>query len=313
MGMLDGKVVIITGAGRGLGRSHAHLVAAEGAAVVVNDLGGEWDGRGADSRPASEVAQEITSAGGRAVANFDDVCDWEGAQRMVNQAVESFGGLDGLVCNAGFVRDRTVFNMSEEEWDSVVRVHLKGHFVPTRWATAYWRERAKETGAPANGRIVYTASEAGLYGNPGQPNYSAAKAGIAALGIVVAQEMARYGVTCNTINPRARTRMTVNTFGADRFEVEPGTFDVNDPDNVSPWVAYLLTDHAADISGQTFVCGGDQVQLMGGWHRVSRIKKGKDRWTVAELAEARGELFGDRPTRLKSVLNPSATAPGTSS
>lgn len=296
MGMLDGKVIIVTGAGRGLGRSHAHLLAAEGASVVVNDLGGEWDGAGSDPRPASEVVEEITSGGGTAAANHDDVADWEGAQRMINQAIETYGHLDGLVCNAGFVRDRTVFNMAEDEWDSVIRVHLKGHFVPTRWATAYWRDRFKETGQPVGGRIVYTASEAGVFGNPGQPNYSAAKAGIAALGQTVAKEVARYGVTCNTINPRARTRMTVNTFGADRFQVKEGQFDADDPDNVSPWIAYLCTDEAADISGQNFVCGGDQVQLLEGWHRVGRIRKGKDRWTVAEFSKARGELFGDRRT-----------------
>ena len=294
MGLLEGKVAIVTGAGRGLGRSHAHLLAQEGASVVVNDLGGEWDGSGADPRAASETAGEITEGGGKAVANFDDVADWEGAQRMINQAVETYGRLDILVCNAGFVRDRTVFNMSEQEWDSVVRVHLKGHFVPTRWATAYWREQFKTTEQPVGGRIVYTASEAGLFGNAGQPNYSAAKAGIASLGVVVAREMKRYGVTCNTINPRARTRMTVNTFGADGLSPKGDEFDTNDPDNVSPWIAYLCSDHAADITGQTFVVGGDTVALMEGWHRVSRIRRGKDRWTPAELVEARAELFGDR-------------------
>jgi NAD(P)-dependent dehydrogenase (short-subunit alcohol dehydrogenase family) len=271
-------------------------MAQEGASVVVNDLGGEWDGTGADPRAASEVAEEINASGGTAVANFDDVADWEGAQRMINQAVETYGRLDILMCNAGFVRDRTVFNMTEDEWDDVVRVHMKGHFVPTRWATAYWRERFKETGQPVGGRVIYTASEAGLFGNAGQANYSAAKAGIAALGIVVAREMSRYGVTCNTINPRARTRMTVNTFGADRLTGKEGEFDYNDPDNVSPWIAYLGTDEAADITGQTFVCGGDSVMLMETWHRVGRIRKSKDRWTVAELAQARQELFGDRST-----------------
>lgn len=299
MGMLEGKVAIVTGAGRGLGRSHAHLLAHEGAAVVVNDLGGEWDGSGADTRAASETAAEIVVGGGRAVANFDDVADWEAAQHMINQAVEEFGKLDILVCNAGFVRDRIVFNMSESEWDDVIRVHLKGHFVPTRWACAYWREQAKQTGQPANGRIVYTASEAGLFGNTGQANYSAAKAGIASLGITVAREVNRFGVTVNTINPRARTRMTVNTFGEGQMSAKPGEFDANDPDNVSPWVAYLCTDEAADITGQTFVVGGDQVQLMEGWHQVNRIRRGKDRWTVAELAAARGELFGDRKTSVK--------------
>jgi NAD(P)-dependent dehydrogenase (short-subunit alcohol dehydrogenase family) len=298
MGLLDGKVAIVTGAGRGLGRSHAHLLAAEGASVVVNDLGGEWDGSGADPRAASETATEINDAGGTAAANFDDVADWEGGQRMINQAIETYGTLDILVCNAGFVRDRTVFNMTEGEWDSVVRVHLKGHFVPTRWATAYWREQFKSTTQPVGGRIVYTASEAGLYGNAGQANYSAAKAGIAAMGVVVAREMEKYGVTCNVLNPRARTRMTVNTFGADRLTGKEGEFDVNDPDNVSPWVAYLCSDHAADITGQTFVVGGDTVALMQGWTRANRIRKNKDRWSPAELVEARAELFGDRSSGL---------------
>jgi len=294
MGMLDGKVGIITGAGRGLGRSHALLMASEGASVVVNDLGGEWDGTGSDDRAASETAADIVGMGANAVANFDDVADWEGAQNMINQAVETYGRLDFLVCNAGFVRDRIVFNMTEAEWDSVIRVHLKGHFVPTRWAAAYWREQSKTTGEPVNASIVYTASEAGLFGNPGQPNYSAAKAGIAAMGITVARELERYGVRVNTINPRARTRMTVNTFGADQLTADEGEFDAMDPDNVSPWVAYLCTDDAADITGETFVCGGDQVQLMQGWKRENRIRKGKDRWTVAELAQARPELFSTR-------------------
>lgn len=296
MGLLNDKVAIVTGAGRGLGRSHALLLAAEGAAVVVNDLGGEWDGTGSDPRAASETAEEIVAAGGQAVANFDDVADWEGGQRLINQAIEVFGRLDILVCNAGFVRDRTVFNMTEGEWDSVIRVHLKGHFVPTRFASAYWRQQFQLKNEKVGGRIVFTASEAGLFGNRGQANYSAAKAGIASMGIVVAREMERYGVTCNTINPRARTRMTVNTFGADRFSVKEGEFDVDDPDNVSPWIAYLCSDHAADITGQTFVCGGDTVALMQGWTRANRIRKDKDRWTPAELVEARAELFGDRMT-----------------
>jgi NAD(P)-dependent dehydrogenase (short-subunit alcohol dehydrogenase family) len=296
MGLLDGKVIVVTGAGRGLGRCHAELIAQEGAAVVVNDLGGEWDGTGADHRPASEVTDGIIDAGGKAVANFDNVSSWEGARRLIEQALETYGRLDGLVCNAGFVRDRTVFNMTEDEWDQVIDVHLKGHFAPTRWATAYWRQRFKETGEPANAAIVYTASEAGLFGNAGQPNYSAAKAGIAALGIVVAREMKRYGLTCNTINPRARTRMTVNTFGSDKLTAAEGEFDANDPANVSPWVVYLCSDHAADITGQTFVVGGDTVALMEGWHRVSRIRRGKDRWTPDELVTARADLFADRPT-----------------
>lgn len=292
--MLDGKVGIITGAGRGLGRSHALLMASEGASVVVNDLGGAWDGTGSDDRAASETAADIVATGANAVANFDDVADWEGAQNMINQAVETYGRLDFLVCNAGFVRDRIIFNMSEAEWDSVIRVHLKGHFVPTRWAAAYWREQYKLTEEPVNASIVYTASEAGLFGNAGQPNYSAAKAGIAALGITASREVKRYGIRVNTINPRARTRMTVNTFGADQLTAGEGQFDANDPDNVSPWVAYLCTDDAADITGETFVCGGDQVQLMQGWKRENRVRKGNDRWTVAELAQAKDELFSTR-------------------
>jgi NAD(P)-dependent dehydrogenase (short-subunit alcohol dehydrogenase family) len=303
MGELDGKVAIVTGAGRGLGRSHALLLAQEGASVVVNDLGSEGDGTGADSHPADEVAAEITAFGGTAVGNHDSVSSWTGAQNMINQAVETYGKLDILMCNAGFVRDRTVFNMTEGEWDSVIDVHLKGHFVPTRWAAAYWRERFKETAQPVGGRIVYTASEAGLFGNAGHTNYSAAKAGIAALGIAVARELKKYGVTVNTINPRARTRMTVNAFGVDRLSPKEGQFDVNDPDNVSPWVAYLCTDEAADITGQTFVVGGDTVALMTGWTRVNRIRKGKDRWTVAELIDARAELFGDRSTDVPKFPN----------
>ncbi len=301
MGLLDGKVAIVTGAGRGLGRSHAHALAAEGAKVVVNDLGGEWDGGGADPTPARQVAAEINEAGGTAVANGDDVADWEGGQRLVNQAIETFGTLDLLVCNAGFVRDRIVFNMSEDEWDDVIRVHLKGSFVPTRWATAYWREQFKATGQPVGGRIVYTASEAGMYGNTGQANYSAAKAGIAALGIVTARETMRFGVTVNTINPRARTRMTINTFGAEGMTAKDGEFDAMHPDTVSPWIVYLCSDHAADITGQTFVLGGDMVQWLEGWHPLRELRKGGDRWSPAELAAAREQLFQGADTGPKPL------------
>ncbi len=293
MARLSGKVAVVTGAARGIGRGHAMLLAAEGASVVVNDLGGEWDGSGADERPAQLAVDEIVAAGGQAVANYDDVADWEGGQRLVNQAVETFGGLDIVICNAGILRDRMTFNMTEDEWDSVIRVHLKGHFVPVRWAATYWRERQKETGAPVNGRIVLTSSESGLFANPGQLNYDAAKSGIATMAIVLARELARYGVTVNAIAPRARTRLTENTFGP--RAVAEGEFDARDPDNVAPWVVWLCTDAAAEVTGQNFVVGGGMVQLVSSW-RVESSLESPQRWTLDELDGRWRDLFGDRPT-----------------
>ncbi len=295
MGRLDGKVAIVTGGARGVGLSHARLLAYEGASVVVNDLGGEWDGSGKDDRPAQQAVDEIIASGGKAVANYDDVADWEGGQRLVNQAIETFGGLDILICNAGILRDRMTFNMTAEEWDSVIRVHLRGHFVPLRWAAAYWREQVKSTGQPVNGRVVLTSSEAGLYGNAGQLNYAAAKAGIASMAMVLARELERYGCTANAICPRARTRLTENTFGA--FKVAEGEFDAWDPDNISPWVAYLCTEDAAHVSGQVFVVGGGSVDLVQMPTVVSSIRK-DGRWEIEELAKASSELFGDRPTKV---------------
>ena len=212
MGALDGRVAIITGAGRGIGREHALLFAAEGAKVVVNDLGGAVDGSGDDRTPAEQVVAEITAAGGRAVANDDDITDWEGGQRLVETAVETFGDLHVLVNNAGILRDRVLVNMTEDEWDSVIHVHLKGHFVPTRHAAAYWRERAK-AGQEVQASVINTSSTSGLLGNPGQTNYGAAKAGIAAFTVIAAQELGRYGVRVNAIAPAARTRMTEATPG----------------------------------------------------------------------------------------------------
>src|SRR4051812_26446570 len=302
MSRLTGKVAVVTGAARGIGRGHALLLAQEGASVVVNDLGGEWDGSGADQRPAQQVVDEIVAAGGKAVANYDDVSDWEGGQRIINQAVESFGSLDILICNAGILRDRMTFNMTEEEWDAVIKVHLKGHFVPIKWAASYWRERNKESGEPVNGRIVLTSSESGLFANAGQLNYDAAKSGIATMAIVLAKELARYGVTVNAIAPRARTRLTENTFSGRPGPVE-GEFDARSPDNVAPWVVWLCTEAAAHISGQNFVVGGGMVQLVSGWSIESAIDK-PDRWTLDELDGRWSELFGDRPTTPPERLAP---------
>src|SRR4051795_7116646 len=239
MGALDGRVAIITGAGRGIGREHALLFASEGAKVVVNDLGGAMDGSGSDATPAQQVVDEIKKMGGEAVANADNVADWEGGQRLVNAAVEAFGDLHVLVNNAGILRDRVLVNMTEEEWDDVINVHLRGHFIPTRYAAIYWREQAK-AGTPVLANLVHTSSTSGLLGNPGQTNYGAAKAGIASFSIICAQELARYGVRSNCISPAARTRLTESTPGLGEMVQPPAdgsVFDVWDPANVSPLVA----------------------------------------------------------------------------
>jgi NAD(P)-dependent dehydrogenase (short-subunit alcohol dehydrogenase family) len=289
MGTLDGKVAIVTGAGRGIGRGEAMLLAAEGAKVVVNDLGGEWDGSGQDTRFAQQVVDEIAAAGGEAVANYDDVASWDGAQSMVRQAIDTYGQLNILVNNAGILRDKMIFNLDESDWDSVIRVHLKGHFAPTRFAAAYWREQSK-AGNTIPGRVINTSSESGLFANAGQTNYAAAKAGIASMTIALARELSKYGVTCNAIAPRARTRMTEGTFG----EIKAGgDFDEWDPDNIAPTVAWLATDDAADVTGQVFVVWGGQVTLMEGWTAANAIEQ-KKRWTVEELITKKAELFKDR-------------------
>jgi NAD(P)-dependent dehydrogenase (short-subunit alcohol dehydrogenase family) len=310
MGRLTGKVAVVTGAARGIGRGHAMLLAEEGASVVVNDLGGEWDGSGADQRPAQLAVDEIVATGGKAVANYDDVSDWEGGQRLINQAIETFGRLDIVICNAGILRDRMTFNMSEEEWDAVIKVHLKGHFVPIRWAATHWREINKATGEPVHGRIVLTSSESGLFANPGQLNYDAAKSGIATMAIVLARELARYGVTVNAIAPRARTRLTENTFGSRPVE---GDFDARHPDNVAPWVVWLCTEAASHITGQNFVVGGGTVQLVSSWKVESAIEKDA-RWTLDELDQRWRDLFGDRPTApvQRQAPRPAAPAPPSS-
>jgi NAD(P)-dependent dehydrogenase (short-subunit alcohol dehydrogenase family) len=290
MGALEGRVAIITGAGRGIGREHALLFAAEGAKVVVNDVGGSVDGSGDDRSPAAQVVEEIRAMGGEALVNTDDVADWEGGRRLVEAALEAFGDLHVLVNNAGILRDKMLVNMAEDEWDSVVHVHLKGHFVPTRHAAAYWREQAK-AGREVRAAVVNTSSTSGLLGNPGQTNYGAAKAGIAAFTVIAAKELVRYGVRVNAIAPAARTRLTEQTPGLGdivKAPLDPGAFDVWHPANVSPLVAYLSTEDCP-INGQVFFVQGGQVRLFQPWTMTATIQR-DDRWTVAELAEAMPSL-----------------------
>jgi NAD(P)-dependent dehydrogenase (short-subunit alcohol dehydrogenase family) len=296
MGLLDGKVAIVTGAGRGIGRSHALLLASEGAQVVVNDLGGEWDGTGRDERLAQQVVDEIEAAGGKAVANYDSCADWAGAEKLVRQAIEHFGTLDILVNNAGILRDKMSYNMDEDDWDSVINVHLKGHFATTHFAAQYWRSRNK-AGEPVYGRIINTASESGMFGNAGQANYAAAKAGIIALTIVTGRELAKIGVTANAIAPRARTRMTTNTFSGFGEPTE-GEFDAWAPENVSPVIGWLASPAAADVSGQVFVVWGSEVQVARGWESVGKVDAGGQRWTVEGLIEAAPQLFARRDSGL---------------
>lgn len=286
MGALDGRVAIITGAGRGLGREHALLFASEGAKVVVNDLGGDLHGEGEDRAPAQLVVDEIKAMGGEAVGNTDSVADWDGAKRLVDTAVETFGKLDVLVNNAGILRDRVLVNMTEQEWDAVIHVHLKGHFCPTHHAAVYWREQAK-AGNEIKASIVHTTSTSGLLGNPGQTNYGAAKSGIATFSQICSMELGRYGVRSNAVAPAARTRLTEQTPGLSEVVKAPedaATFDAWDPANVSPFVAYLATADCP-FSGEAFLVQGGLVQRFAPWTLSEKIDKG-DRWTVAELAAA---------------------------
>jgi NAD(P)-dependent dehydrogenase (short-subunit alcohol dehydrogenase family) len=290
MGALDGRVAIITGAGRGIGREHVLLFAAEGAKVVVNDLGGTNDGTGMDATPAQQVVDEITAMGGQAVANYDNVADWEGAQHMINAAVEAFGDLDILVNNAGILRDRVLVNMTEAEWDAVIAVHLKGHFAPSRWAAAYWREQHK-AGVTKPRNIVHTSSTSGLFANPGQSNYGAAKTGIATFSQILAKELARYNVKSNSIAPAARTRLTEATPGLGERIAAPSDaaqFDEWDPANISPLVAYLASA-ACDFTGETFFVKAGEVTRIRSWERAETVEQ-NDRWKVSELTAALNKM-----------------------
>lgn len=281
-GALDGRVAIITGAGHGLGREHALLFAREGASVVVNDLGGDPHGEGADTGPAQAVVDEIVAAGGRAVANTDSVADWDGARRLIEQAVGTFGDLHVLVNNAGILRDRMLVNMTEQDWDSVIRVHLRGHFCPTRHAASYWRDRSK-AGSQVNAALIHTSSASGVLGNAGQTNYGAAKAGIAAFSAICALELGRYGVRSNAITPNARTRLTAGL--RERYD-EPGpgdgAWDPQHPANVSPMVAYLATE-ACTITGELFHVAGDLVLRYQPHVLIGDISSHGKRWTIEEL------------------------------
>ena len=284
---LTGKVAIVTGAGRGIGRSHALALAAAGAKVVVNDLGGGLAGEGADATPAQHVVEEIKAAGGEAIANGENVADFAGAGRMVQQAIDDFGRLDILVCNAGILRDRMLVNMTEQEWDSVIAVHLKGHFAPTQHAAAYWREQSK-AGEEVRGRVICTASPSGVFGNVGQANYGAAKAGIAGFTIIVAQELQRYGVTVNCLAPNARTRMTEETF---QMSAPPEGFDPLDPSNISTVVVALCADEAQAITGQVFHVWGGAVNALRGWS-AGELFDAPDGWEPDALL---GELVSRFP------------------
>ncbi|MFI0352260.1 SDR family oxidoreductase [Actinomadura sp. 9N407] len=280
----DGRVVIVTGAARGIGREHALEFARHGARVVVNDVGAEVDGSGSSTGPAGEVVEAIRAMGGEAVADGSDVSDFEGARRLVASAVERFGDLHVLVNNAGILRDRMLVNMTEEEWDSVIRVHLRGTFAPLRHAAAYWRERHK-AGHDVDARIINTTSSSGIYGNPGQGNYGAAKAGIAGLTVIAARELGRYGVTVNAVAPAALTRMTEGLIAASgRPEPEPGAFAPAAPDNIAPLVVWLASPGARDVTGRVFNVRGGMISVAEGWRAGPMVDKGA-RWAPHELDE----------------------------
>jgi NAD(P)-dependent dehydrogenase (short-subunit alcohol dehydrogenase family) len=289
MGHFDGKVAVVTGSGRGIGRAEAKLLAREGAKVLVNDLGGSGAGEGSDQTPAQQVVDEIKAEGGDAVANYDDCSSWDGAEGMIKQAVDAFGRLDVLICNAGILRDKMSFNMSEAEFDDVIRVHLKGHFAPSHFAGAYWRHQAKSTGEPTGAAIVMTSSEAGLYGNAGQLNYAAAKMGIAAMTIVLARELERSGVRVNAIAPVAATRL-LGTVGAGEELADDPMMSPENPAAGAVWLASPLTE---GISGQVLKISGGVAQIVQGWTPVTQIET-DEVWTIDALDKGRAALFAGR-------------------
>jgi NAD(P)-dependent dehydrogenase (short-subunit alcohol dehydrogenase family) len=287
--LLDGRVAVVTGAGRGIGRGEALALSAAGATVVVNDI--ELDA-------AESVVKEIEAAGGRAVADATDIATWDGARALIATAVDQNGHLDILVNNAGFLRDRMSFSMTEAELDDVLRVHIKGHLAMSRFAAEHWRERSK-AGEERGGAIINTTSEAGLYGGTGQVNYVAAKAAIAGATVALARELERYRVRVNAIAPRARTRMTEDVLG-DFAAAKPGEFDEWDPDNIGPVVTWLASDHAVDVTGQVFVVIGGRIHLFRGWEMVGEIEQAQ-RWTVDAIAARAGELFGEGGSGLPTM------------
>jgi NAD(P)-dependent dehydrogenase (short-subunit alcohol dehydrogenase family) len=291
MGLMDGKVVIVTGAGHGIGRGHALDLAEAGARVVVNDLGGSPSGGGSDSRVADEVVAIIKDRGGQAVANYDDVSDFEAARRMIRQAIDAFGTLDSLVLNAGILRDKMIFNMDESDWDAVVKVHLKGHFAPARHACEYWRQKSKEMGGRVKAAIVCTGSSVGLFGNVGQTNYAAAKGGIAMFTIALAQDMERYGVRSNMVAPSGNTRLISTIPGQHAAVLEPDQYekwDPLDPGNVAPLIVWLASDLSAHVTGQIFMSTGARIVHFHPWqpHVAVTVPGGDRKWTPEEISEA---------------------------
>ncbi len=306
----EGRVALVTGAGRGLGRAHALEFARQGAAVVVNDIGVALDGQGGSNAPAQEVAEEIRGLGGQVLVNGDDVADWAGSRRLIDAALEAFGRLDIVVNNAGFVRDRMFANAEEDEWDAVLRVHLKGHFCVGRWAAAHWRDRAK-AGDANDARIINTSSGAGLLGSVGQAAYSAAKGGIATLTLVQAAELGRYGVTANAIAPSARTRMTEQVFAETMRVPEGDEFDTMAPENVSPLVVWLGSGESAGITGRVFEVEGGKIGVADGWQHGPTVDKGA-RWDPAEIGPAVRDLLAAAPAPAPVYGAPAvAVAPGT--